>query len=279
MAVPHVTGIAALVAAQIPALLDSPTGIKARILATGKARGNTAGKTVTGRIADAWFALDSSNPVASPPNNLAFLAGTALGSTIRTRVRWSPGTDDVTGIATYTLGQAIGSAAYTTVTSTATGTWVDRSLAIGSFYTFRVRAKDRAGNTGGYAYGPQIRPLLAQQTASALTYTGGWTTSSSSSASGGSTRFATKAGASVSYRFTGRAVAIVAPKGPTRGSIRVYVDGAYLGAVSTYRSSGQSRMLVFAKHWTTSATRTIKVVVVGTAGHPRFDLDAFAILR
>jgi subtilisin family serine protease len=279
MAAPHVTGIAALVAAQVPSLLDSPTGLKARILATGKARGSTAGKTVTGRIADAWFALDSATPTASPPNSHAFLVGKPLGSTILTRVRWPAGTDDVTGIVAYTLGQSVGSAAYTTVTSSATGTWVDRPLSIGSFYTFRVRARDRAGNTGGYAYGPQVRPLVAQQTGSALLYTGAWTTSSSSSASGGSTRFATKAGASVSYTFTGRAIAVVAPKGPTRGSFRVYVDGAYAGVFSTYRSSGQSRMVVFAKHWTTSASHTVKVVVVGTAGHPRFDLDAFAVLR
>jgi hypothetical protein len=36
---------------------------------------------------------------------------------------------------------------------------------------------------------------------------------------------------------------------------------------------------VWQRHFSTSATRTIKVVVQGTAGRPRFDIDAFVVLR
>ena len=91
--------------------------------------------------------------------------------------------------------------------------------------------------------------------------------------------YATRAGASVSFRFTGRAVAVVAPKGSTRGSVKVYVDGVYAGAVSLYRSASVSRVVVFGKSWTASGTHTVKLVVVGTAGRPRVDIDGFAILR
>jgi hypothetical protein len=31
--------------------------------------------------------------------------------------------------------------------------------------------------------------------------------------------------------------------------------------------------------WSSSKTRTLKLIVDGTAGRPRFDLDAFAVLK
>ena len=111
------------------------------------------------------------------------------------------------------------------------------------------------------------------------TYAGTWSSANSTSASAGRLRYATRAGASVSFRFTGRAVAVVAPKGPTRGSVKVYVDGVYAGAVSLYRTASVSRVVVFGRSWTASGTHTVKLVVVGTAGRPRVDIDGFAILR
>jgi hypothetical protein len=38
-------------------------------------------------------------------------------------------------------------------------------------------------------------------------------------------------------------------------------------------------VVVWQGTWATSATRTIKLVVVGTAGHPRVDIDAFVVVR
>ena len=39
------------------------------------------------------------------------------------------------------------------------------------------------------------------------------------------------------------------------------------------------RAVAWQRTWSTSATRTIRLVVVGTSGRPRVDLDAFAVLR
>ena len=83
----------------------------------------------------------------------------------------------------------------------------------------------------------------------------------------------------MSFRFTGRAVAVVAPRSRARGSAKVYMDGAYVGTVSLYRRTTAARSVVFGRSWTTRGTHTIKLVLVGTVGHPRFDIDAFAILR
>jgi hypothetical protein len=96
---------------------------------------------------------------------------------------------------------------------------------------------------------------------------------------GGSTRHASRAGATAWLSFTGRSVALVAPRGPTRGSARIYVDGIYAGTVSTWAATSASRQLVFARTWPTAGTHRIEVRVAGTAGHPRVDVDAFLVLR
>ena len=279
MAAPHVTAIAALVGSQAPSLLDTPTDLKERILDTAKNVGDTGGLTLTGRVADAAAAIDQTKPTALAPNSYAFVTGGAIGSTIKTRVRWPAGTDDLSGVASYALRQSVNGAAWTTVTASTTALSLDRSLTFSTAYRYRVRAHDRAGNTGAYVDGPQIRPKLTQQNGTGVTYSGTWTTRTSSSASGGSTRYATKAGAWVQFSFTGRAVAVVAPKGASRGSFKAYVDGVYVGTVSAYRSSSQSKIVLFARNWGTSGSHKVKLVLSGTSGHPRFDIDAFGYLQ
>ena len=124
-----------------------------------------------------------------------------------------------------------------------------------------------------------ITPLRYQDTSSRVTYNRSWRTYSTSSASGGHTHYASRAGAAATFRFTGRAFAIISPKGPTRGSLKLYVDGAYVGTVSLHRSSSVPRVVVAARSWSTSGAHTVRAVVVGTLHHPRVDIDAFAILR
>ena len=279
MASPHVTGIAAILAGQVPSLLAAPTDLKARILARAKPGAHTAGKTLTGDIASASGALDTTDPTASAPNSYAFVTGGALGSSIKTRVRWPAGTDDLSGVSSYALRQSVNGAAWTTVTASTTKLYNDRSLSFSKGYRFRVRAHDKAGNTGEYVDGPQVTAKLTQQNGTGVTYSGTWTTRSSSSASGGSTRSSTQANAWVKFTFTGRAVAVIAPKGSSRGTVRVYVDGTSVGTVSAYRSSSQSKIVLFARNWGSSGSHTIRLLVLGTSGHPRFDIDAFAYLQ
>jgi hypothetical protein len=63
------------------------------------------------------------------------------------------------------------------------------------------------------------------------------------------------------------------------GSARIYIDGVLASTVSLNASSYTYRYVPFQKTWTTSATHTIKIVVVGTSGHPRIDIDSFVVLR
>ena len=279
MAAPHVSAIAALVGSQAPTLLATPAGLRKRIVDTAKDVGDTGGLTLTGRVASAAAALDQTDPTVFPPDSFSFVTGRAIGSTISTRVRWPAATDDLSGVASYALRQSVNGAAWTTVTASTTAVSIDRSLTFSTAYRYRVRAQDRAGHTSAYVDGPQVRPKLTQQNGTGVTYSGTWTTRTSSSASGGSTRYATKAGAWVQFSFTGRAVAVVAPKGASRGSFKAYVDGTYIATVSAYRSSSQSRMVLFARNWSSSGSHKVKLVLTGTPGHPRFDIDAFGYLQ
>src|SRR4029079_15652814 len=67
-------------------------------------------------------------------------------------------------------------------------------------------------------------------------------------------------------------------KARSRGKVKVYVNGVYQGTVDLYSSSTQYRAIAWQRTWSSSATRTIKLVVVGTAGRPRVDIGAFATM-
>jgi len=73
--------------------------------------------------------------------------------------------------------------------------------------------------------------LLLQNTSSSIHYAGSWATSSSSAYSGGSVKTSSTAGASATYSFTGRGIALVSTLSASRGTVRVYVDGVYQGRI------------------------------------------------
>ena len=144
---------------------------------------------------------------------------------------------------------------------------------------YRVRTIDVAGNVGAWTNGTILSPSLVQETSSSVRYSGTWSRSTSSSYSGGTAMAASIAGRSATYAFTGRSIALVTTNSRTRGKVKLYINGVYQTTVDLYRSSTQYRAIAWQKTWSTSATRTIKVVVVGTSGRPRVDLDAFAVVR
>jgi hypothetical protein len=59
----------------------------------------------------------------------------------------------------------------------------------------------------------------------------------------------------------------------------VYVDGELVRTVSTHRPSASPRRIVFTRSWDDVGRHTIRLVVVGTSGRPRVDVDAFVVLR
>lgn len=228
--------------------------------------------------------LDNTAPTVATPGQgfvvPATLPSTATTSPLPVRITWSA--TDTSGIGAYQLQQKTDTGAFASVAlSPATATSIVRNLTPGHTYQFQVRAMDKVGNWSAYKPGPSFAVGLTQENGSGLAYSSGWTSQANTAASGGALRFASTAGSSVTFSFTGRNVAWVAPKDSTRGQAQVFIDGATTAAatVNLNSSTALSRQVVYTKSWTTSAAHTLKIVVSGTSGHPRVDVDAFATLR
>ena len=142
----------------------------------------------------------------------------------------------------------------------------------------RIRAVDRAGNVS-YWRTQHVRARLVQQSADAIRYHGTWKTSSKAAYSGGTTRYTTDPGASATYRFTGRAIAIVSRQALTRKAFKVYVDGAYAGRIDLHDDYARYRLIVFSRRWAASGEHTIRMVAEGGGRYARIDLDTFVVIR
>ncbi|MGE5155919.1 MAG: hypothetical protein ACM3JP_00290 [Betaproteobacteria bacterium] len=209
------------------------------------------------------------------PRSQLYFTSTLGTSTVPVLTRWSA--CDADGIASYTLQRQVnGGAWYTQTLSSATATSKKQSLNRGTVYRYRIRATDKLGSASGWVYGPSFKPVVADQTSTAISWSGTWHTVSLSGTFGSSTRYSTSAGASATYSFRGSSIAWVSYRGPNRGSARVYVDGVYKATISLYASTYSARRIVWAYTWASSGSHKITIVVVGTAGHPRVDVDAFA---
>ena len=221
---------------------------------------------------------DTDPPVIRAAPQLRLAVGGTVGLQAPAVVSWE-GVDAGSGIAAYGLQHRLG----------ADGTWTDVALsppaastravmlARNSAHTFQVRATDGAGNTSAYRAGR--RAFLGLREDSALTFGPSWSRDRSASWLGGSTHFASQPGASVTFGFTGSDVAWVGAVGPARGSAVVYLDGEQVATVSTTAAAFAPRRILFAHHFDVAGEHTLRIVVAGTAGHPRVDVDGFLTLQ
>lgn len=146
-----------------------------------------------------------------------------------------------------------------------------------STYYFKVRARDKAGNIGYSAVKYTIIPADER----AATFSANWT-SVSSSTSGrfmGTTRYNKKKFASMSYKFTGSNVSVIATRGPGRGKAWVYIDGYFIKTIDTGRSSVKHREVFVVGSTSTNKTHTLKVVNQATSGRPMLELDGIAVKK
>ena len=134
---------------------------------------------------------------------------------------------------------------------------------------FAARASDIFGNASSWKQGSTFTVRKAEQNAAGATYKGSWSTVARTSASGASLRRTSSSGASVSYRFTGRSVALIAEKGPAYGTARVYLDGSLI-TVSLAKATSAARQVVYARS-VTPGTHTLRIVRVTKA----INVDAF----
>jgi subtilisin family serine protease len=270
---PYVAGVAALLGEEQPSLLGDAAALRSKILLSGWRDSKTSGLTATGRVLDARYALDFDPP--TPPTYVtgAALTGETLpSSSVVMRLTWPAGSDTL-GIDSYRVRyRTHGTTAWSTITSSTTKTSVDKSLVANRRYDIEVGARDRGGNLAITT--TTLKAARYQESTSLAAYHGTWGISSSSSYSGGKTRYANRSGAYATFGINGKSIALVMPKGPTRGYFKLYINGSYVKTMSLYSASTRYRQVVFARSWSSVALRTIKIVVAGTSGHPRVDVDA-----
>ncbi len=156
---------------------------------------------------------------------------------------------------------------------------VSLTLATGHQYRARLRIKTPPATWSAWATSAPVSAVRYGETNARIGYIGTWRHVASHLASGGYVMYATRKDASARLSFTGSAVEWVSPIGPSRGSALVYVDGAYRTTVKLYSSTVATRRVVYRASWSTAGAHTLEIKVVGTSGHPRVDIDGFAILR
>jgi subtilisin family serine protease len=222
---------------------------------------------------------------ADPPSMLPPRLGPATGTrfdttTFTARAAWPAASDAAGPVTGYQVSWSVDGGGWSAATGLGASTLeTRRTFRVGHSYRVRVRAKDAVGNWSAWVTNDPFKASVVQDRSSSLVRTGPWHRSYRSSASGGTLLYATRKGASISRTFTGRGVGWVAPKGPVRGKAQVWVDGVLIRTVNLHASSFAARRMVFARCWATTARHTIRIVVLGTAGHPRVDLDALVIVR
>jgi hypothetical protein len=237
--------------------------------------------TTDGDFLDAYFDPpvrypDTTAPVATAPGQA--VRPSVFGSSVPLTVDWS-GSDRGWGVASYQLQRSVNGGAWSSVTlSNPAARSAAVNAAPGSTVRFRVRAKDKAGNLGSWAYGTSFRVTTVSDADASIAYTPGrWRVASEASALDGAVH-ATSRGGSATLHVSARAVAWIALRGPHLGRARVYVDGV-LRATVDLSADSQSRAVVFAARWGTVGTHTIQIVNAVTFHRPVIDVDGFVVLR
>jgi len=231
----------------------------------------------SGVATDGPLCYDSVAPTitAAPTVNLRNNTGPVTSADPVT-ISWK-GTDATSGINHYTLYESKDGGAYTQIASQA-GTSFNKNLGPGHTYQFEVTATDNAGNVSTAKAGVVYKLSLFQENTSAIKYSTGWTRQALTGANGGFVDFATVAGKTATLTFTGFQVAWMSTQGPTRGSATVKLDSGTPGTINTNASSPKTAEIVDVVTAAANGSHKLVVTVLGTAGHPRIDVDAFVVL-
>ena len=149
----------------------------------------------------------------------------------------------------------------------------DFTFRIGTSYRVALWAQDPLGN-GSYSY---LYPYFSMSQEGAATLSPGWSTSNCNCWSGGAVLKNTKANAKATYAFSGTSIAFVGDQASDRGTAKIFVDGVQRATVNMQRNNKVNRLLASVRGFAAGGQHTIQIVVQGTAGHPRVDVDAFVV--
>lgn len=227
-------------------------------------------------VSDA-IGLDGTAPTA--PTAPVHKLSNPVTSRVNVRLTWSASTDTGgSGLAGYVLRQRIDGGAWTVVSNPTTAT-ANVSILTLKNYQFQIASRDRAGNVSAFVSGRGLRASNYSESSPTIKYSGTWSNHSHSTYLGGKAKYSKTRNATATLTFTGNQVAWVSRKSATSGKARVYINGTLIATVNLYSSTTQIKQVVFSRTFTSVRTRKLKIVVLGTAGHPRVTVDQFFVLR
>ena len=222
-------------------------------------------------------------PDATPPTftmapRISFASPQQLpkrGKPASVRVVWAAkdAADSVNG---YDVRTSTDGGAWSTLATDDMSTSTTIAAAPGHTYAVEVRALDGWGNASAWTAAPAIS--LSTLADKRLSYEGRWSKRHDRQALGNTYRLTTRARATAVLHVSGRAVAVLARVGPRFGSVRVVVDGHRGGTFSQRARRNGYRQVTFRLSWTRTGAHTIRLVNVGSRGHPSFSIDGVAVL-
>jgi len=77
----------------------------------------------------------------------------------------------------------------------------------------------------------------------------------------------------------GKSAYLVTTTGPTRGKVKVFVDGKFVKTVNLFSKKTDNRKAIFLKSLKGSGKHTIKFVAAPTTTRKRIDIDGLAVKR
>ena len=212
-------------------------------------------------------------PSTRIPGGLSFAAGT-----VPLYTAWTL-TGDASTLKLFQLQQSTDGGSWANIgLASPTSTSAIVAVAPGRDYRYRTRAFDKLDRASAWATGPTVTASVAQETDSDADYSGTWITASHSDYLGGKARASQSKGSEVTFAFDGPSFGLVGPMGPTRGKADIYLDGEHLITIDTYSSSFRARR-VLQTIFTSDASHTVTVRVVGTSGRPWIAVDAFFVMQ
>jgi hypothetical protein len=139
-----------------------------------------------------------------------------------------------------------------------------------------AQAADGKGTVEAQPAAP-AQPRHIGEDDSAIKWAGRWGNASHPGYAGGSVAWSTSRRASATLTFNGRSITWTGPVGPTRGAARVYLDGVLVASVNQYSRSYAPQRPLFTKDFGEIGEHTLKIVVVGTPGHPMVAIDELVV--
>jgi hypothetical protein len=223
--------------------------------------------------------FDRQDPSASAPAARLRSGAVLVGDDLPVTISWTGDDAGPAGIDSYDVRRSIDGGAFQTIESDWPEDSLNRALDPGHTYRFEVRPTDNAGNVGAWKAGPTIRARLLQQSHDDVRFNGDTVPTSFASYSGGSQRYLADAGAWAKLTTKARSLSFVTTRGPNRGEAQIYIDGELVTTIDLNAADHTYRYVAYTRTWSSVGTHTIRVVAVGTPGHPRVAVDAFGVIR